>query len=1039
MRASKYKAGDTGRFPEDRAKKNATGMLRGIQYLHANGIAHRDLKLENFLFPSASVDAGIKIINFGYSHGHLEGEATRNFDTPFYTPPEVAILKSNPFGTDPNPFAVDMWRFGVCIYMMVTGRFPHGGNDTDITQEIAKQFGKANRNFGAKANEAVPRPITQAAQEFMSKLMEPDAEARMNALDSLRHEWLRLSSSAVTKEIAAATKLGFTIMKAKSEGSTLLQNPKIQKKKTVEFKEGAKRPANRSASTKVKEAAPKIRKAVTTQLEQLEGTRAAEGNAKLTMRKSGSKMMDKALAAFRDGSPPPKAETCRSQLLKLVNGIEPKEGGSVAKGWAVVPHLLEKLLELTFTLSTKCKVKKPTAMLGLSRSISGAASTEQGEATIPIGRGDDETTMEFDSVMESGMAAHKIHAFRQINELKRIAMTLAAFHFTAETLDELFDLNSAKNLFLEMDQNGDGVIEYGEFHNRLAAELLKIDPKCDIHQAFDDVDFDHTAKISYTEFKAACLEDKAIQQTEVLIRAFRKMDTNEDGRISKTELSAAVPDTTPEATVVGIFEAVDVNEDGFIDMAEFRQAMSGDVPCLSRFGSDADRLNQHWGTADLLAQVTGLGILNGVDINEVCHRQTTFESSEIPGDAEFDVGDLVKRCLGNIYRSSLPNEPKCAKSVYEKLVKCAQALIDKQNAKGGLLDEVAREVGADRDLDLPAELKFVTFGDPQTPWNPDDDPVQPAATWGKLTGTGTEDLAGEWIRARMGLINSNESESEQKVLMAVFLIQSHYINPLLKEDLLKLKAKWPPIEEFLTDPGFKKYSRVEKKLRNEYGGDVQRVVDSVRRSAELETLAEQENFVIDMMGIGNSLNKKGVFEGIRQKSYMPNRKREVTVDPQTGVEVGAGEEGEKVTRRAETKFTILNMNYSPINSSGDNAGKKVTFGEMVGDTNGFDLALKATKESNPDSGIDQYVDIAAELLRRGLSELHDQPITMAIELQLFLPYFLEQKKASHLWYKLVRTAKKGSTATVDAAMGAMKEMLADFEKYGQKSDLKPTW
>jgi len=64
---------------------------------------------------------------------------------------------------------------------------------------------------------------------------------------------------------------------------------------------------------------------------------------------------------------------------------------------------------------------------------------------------------------------------------------------------------------------------------------------------------------------------------------------------------------------------------------------------------------------------------------------------------------------------------------------------------------------------------------------------------------------------------------------------------------------------------------------------------------------------------------------------------------------------------------------------------------------------------------------------------------MAIELQLFLPYFLEQKKASHLWYKIVRTAKKGSTATVDAAMGAMKEMLADFEKYGQKSDLKPTW
>ena len=70
------------------------------------------------------------------------------------------------------------------------------------------------------------------------------------------------------------------------------------------------------------------------------------------------------------------------------------------------------------------------------------------------------------------------------------------------------------------------------------------------------------------------------------------------------------------------------------------------------------------------------------------------------------------------------------------------------------------------------------------------------------------------------------------------------------------------------------------------------------------------------------------------------------------------------------------------------------------------------------------------------------PITMAIELQLFLPYFLKQKRASHLWYKIVRTAKsrrrKGNATPEEAekeAMKGIKEMLQDFAKYGKREDL----
>ena len=66
-------------------------MVGAIAYLHANGVVHRDLKLENFIFTSKSENAEIKLIDFGFSRQYLTraNKMTKLVGTCYYLAPEV--------------------------------------------------------------------------------------------------------------------------------------------------------------------------------------------------------------------------------------------------------------------------------------------------------------------------------------------------------------------------------------------------------------------------------------------------------------------------------------------------------------------------------------------------------------------------------------------------------------------------------------------------------------------------------------------------------------------------------------------------------------------------------------------------------------------------------------------------------------------------------------------------------------------------------------------------------------------------------------
>ena len=58
-----------GRLPPPEAAVVLRQMLRGVLCCHAHGLAHRDIKPDNFVFASRDEEASLKLIDFGLSLG----------------------------------------------------------------------------------------------------------------------------------------------------------------------------------------------------------------------------------------------------------------------------------------------------------------------------------------------------------------------------------------------------------------------------------------------------------------------------------------------------------------------------------------------------------------------------------------------------------------------------------------------------------------------------------------------------------------------------------------------------------------------------------------------------------------------------------------------------------------------------------------------------------------------------------------------------------------------------------------------------------
>eukprot|EP00931_Biecheleriopsis_adriatica_P026832 TRINITY_DN1625_c0_g1_i1.p1 TRINITY_DN1625_c0_g1~~TRINITY_DN1625_c0_g1_i1.p1 ORF type:complete len:551 (-),score=97.37 TRINITY_DN1625_c0_g1_i1:173-1825(-) len=156
-------------------------MVAALAYIHAKSIIHRDTKAENFLLSDKSQTAVVKLIDFGmaskFEHGQFFDELC---GSPHYLAPELVGQKYN--------HMVDIWAFGVLLYLMLYGKYPFDGQEfRDIMLKILAGKIRFRRKDGAP-------PLSNSAVHILQCCLEVKPSKRLTAQEALKHPWIAKTS-----------------------------------------------------------------------------------------------------------------------------------------------------------------------------------------------------------------------------------------------------------------------------------------------------------------------------------------------------------------------------------------------------------------------------------------------------------------------------------------------------------------------------------------------------------------------------------------------------------------------------------------------------------------------------------------------------------------------------------------------------------------------------------------------------------------------------------------------------------------------------
>ncbi|KAL2160610.1 hypothetical protein VTH06DRAFT_1298 [Thermothelomyces fergusii] len=173
-----------GKFPENLVGVYMTQVLQGLQYLHDQGVIHRDIKGANIL---TTKDGTVKLADFGVSTSTLAGpdKEAQVVGTPYWMAPEIIQLS----GATP---ASDIWSVGCTVIELLQGKPPYHN-----LAAMPALFAIVNDD-----HPPLPEGVSPAARDFLMQCFQKDPNLRVSARKLLRHAWItgcRRSDAPVAK------------------------------------------------------------------------------------------------------------------------------------------------------------------------------------------------------------------------------------------------------------------------------------------------------------------------------------------------------------------------------------------------------------------------------------------------------------------------------------------------------------------------------------------------------------------------------------------------------------------------------------------------------------------------------------------------------------------------------------------------------------------------------------------------------------------------------------------------------------------------
>ncbi|KAL8843126.1 MAG: hypothetical protein Q9170_000256 [Blastenia crenularia] len=152
-------------------------LMLGIEYLHAQGVVHRDIKPDNCLLTEDNV---LKIVDFGVSEMFEKSSemiTAKSAGSPAFMPPELCVAKHG----DISGKAADIWSMGVTLYCLRFGKIP-------FERPGVLQLYECIRN--EPLNIAARSACSDDLRDLICKLLEKDPKKRITMEDLRNHPWV---------------------------------------------------------------------------------------------------------------------------------------------------------------------------------------------------------------------------------------------------------------------------------------------------------------------------------------------------------------------------------------------------------------------------------------------------------------------------------------------------------------------------------------------------------------------------------------------------------------------------------------------------------------------------------------------------------------------------------------------------------------------------------------------------------------------------------------------------------------------------------